>query len=342
MNIIKNNRGVAIIYITLFLLILGIVFVAWAIDVGWMVFVRSQGQAGVDAAALRGAAAIPNYNNTLGDDSQVKIMAKGLDSSNTVMNQDGGVAAAGSTAIEVCSGSTNTSVCPAKEKPPAASGTSVRVTRTYSTPLFFSRLLSGGGNTNITVSATAYLGGLAAGGPDLPGAIRECALKLPFSCQARSFTTSSAELVTASVDLVGEGLLHLLPETGSNVCDMAAGTAAVPEVQVGQRIAGGGAGNCFYQKLKERYCTEMTGNKNCDGDEGAWCYVTMPVVDCQGLTVTGFATMCITKVQDGTNGTKKLVEAVFCCSHTESGPTVLGPTEAEFYGTYADRPVLVR
>jgi Flp pilus assembly protein TadG len=333
MSIIKNNRGVAIIYITLFLLILGIVFVAWAIDVGWMVYVRSQSQAAVDAAALRGAAAIPNYNNNSCDTTLVTKMAAGLDEGNTVS----GLSATESS-IQVCSGGDTNPTCPAACSPETP-GTSVRVRRTYSTPLFFSRLLSGGGNTNITVSATAYLGGLAAGGPDLPGAISTCALQLPLSCQLQQVTTDILDLVSSVEDLAGSALLPLLPLLpDAKACDMASG--AIPKVEVGQTI-GRVPGNCFYKNVKERYCEAMTGKKDCDGDEGTWCYATMPVVDCDNI-VTGFTTMCIRKVQDGTSGTKRLMEVVFCCSHTEPGPTVLGPTGGEFYGTYADRPILVR
>lgn len=340
METLKGDRGVAMIYVTLFLLILGIVFVAWAIDVGWIVYVRSQARAAVDAAALRGAAAIPNYNNSNScDTSGVIKMAEGLDAGNTVMNQNSGFGAS-ERSVQVCSGSDANPTCPAACSPETP-GTSVRVTRTYSTRLFFSRLISGGGNTDITASATAYLGGLAAGEPDLPGALSTCKQKLPLSCEMSYVTASILDLVSKPVDLVSSGLLQLPPET-QDVCSMAAGTKAVPTAQVGETIGGGGGGNCFFQKLKERYCTATTKNSNCDGDEGAWCYVTMPVVDCAGQ-VTGFTTMCLTKVQDGTEATKKrVIEAVFCCSHTEPGPTVSGPTAAEFFGTYGDRPILVR
>ena len=51
MNILKNNRGVTLVFIALFLFLL-LAFIGLAVDVGWTTYVRSQGQARVDAAAL--------------------------------------------------------------------------------------------------------------------------------------------------------------------------------------------------------------------------------------------------------------------------------------------------
>ena len=79
-----------IVYVTLFLFVLGMFFIALGIDVGWMVYVRSQGQAAVDSAAISGAAAIPAYNS--GDPGQVYGIVGSLNSQNTVMNLDAAIA----------------------------------------------------------------------------------------------------------------------------------------------------------------------------------------------------------------------------------------------------------
>jgi len=88
-----------IVYVTLFLFVLGILFIALGIDVGWMAYVRSQGQAAVDSAAISGAAAIPAYNS--GDPSVVYSIVGSLNSQNTVMNQDAAIA---NTDVEFCTG----------------------------------------------------------------------------------------------------------------------------------------------------------------------------------------------------------------------------------------------
>src|SRR5215471_12948830 len=59
MNILKNNRGVALTFIALFLFLL-MLFLGVAVDIGWTTIVRTQAQRRVDAAALAAAArAIP-------------------------------------------------------------------------------------------------------------------------------------------------------------------------------------------------------------------------------------------------------------------------------------------
>lgn len=343
MRLLNNSRGVAIIYVTLFLLVLGMLFVALGIDVGWMAYVRTQGQASVDAAALRGAAAIPSYNASNGDPAKVNALATSIDADNTVMNQDSGTVAS-SSVIEVCSGgpAPGDLQCPAAGAPPDVWGTAVRVTRTFPTPLFLSRVIMGsaGASTNITVSSTAFLGGVGEGQPDIPVALRGCKVGWPQSCNAPR-TIQSPETQDNS-------FFTIFDQTGNDTCKkMAAGTEPIPVVHVGDEIkaVGSGQADSCLADLKDRYCIERTGNKNCDGEEGPWC-VTMPVTDCpsadtgQGKdsgTVVGFATMCITNIQDGRKGTPKLIAAELGCNFVEQGPS-----GGQFFGTYANRPVLVR
>ena len=151
MRSLRNKRGAVIIYVALFLFVLGILFIALGMDVGWMVYVRSQGQAAVDAAAVSGAGALPSYNNGSGDPTQVNAIVTSLNSQNTVMNQGAGI---GSGDIEYCNGDPQSSFTCSGTTTPA---NGVRVTKTYSTPLFFG-LLNGGSPANITVTATAWLG----------------------------------------------------------------------------------------------------------------------------------------------------------------------------------------
>ena len=63
MNIIRNNRGATLIFVALSLFLF-LLFLGVATDTGWTVYVRSQGQARVDAAALAAARALVEQNPT--------------------------------------------------------------------------------------------------------------------------------------------------------------------------------------------------------------------------------------------------------------------------------------
>src|SRR5918999_5288411 len=133
MKALGNSRGVAIVYVTLFLMVLGILFFALGIDIGWMVYVKTQGQAATDASALAAASAIPNYNNTDGNKAKIDELAGLFNADNTVMNQSAGIV---SSDVTVCGGSASNPQCPWAV---ATTAGGVKVTRTYNTPLFFTR-----------------------------------------------------------------------------------------------------------------------------------------------------------------------------------------------------------
>src|SRR5437899_2466605 len=178
MKFLKNNRGVAMIYVTLFLMVLGLLFVALGVDIGWLAYVRSRGQAMVDASALSAAAAIPTYKPA-GDTTKVFDMAKAFNSGNSVVNGDAGIQTStdSSTNVEFCSGpATSPSCVPASSVPDRTKVDGVKVTRTFQAPLFFGKLFNGGSTADITVSSIAYLGGVATGRPMIHLAFDECAL----------------------------------------------------------------------------------------------------------------------------------------------------------------------
>src|SRR5262250_2948411 len=76
MHVVNNNRGTVLIFVTL-LIVLLLVMVGMGLDTGHLVYVRSQGQAAVDAAALAAASAIPT-----GSDTEVNDRAAAFDSKN--------------------------------------------------------------------------------------------------------------------------------------------------------------------------------------------------------------------------------------------------------------------
>jgi len=57
MNIVRNNRGVVLVFVAMGLLLF-LLFLGLALDTGWLVYVRAQGQARIDAATLAAAAAL--------------------------------------------------------------------------------------------------------------------------------------------------------------------------------------------------------------------------------------------------------------------------------------------
>ena len=58
----NTQTGAVIVTISITLLVM-VLAVAVAVDIGWLVFVRQQAQAAVDASALAGASATPNCGN---------------------------------------------------------------------------------------------------------------------------------------------------------------------------------------------------------------------------------------------------------------------------------------
>ncbi|MGH7770703.1 MAG: pilus assembly protein TadG-related protein, partial [Candidatus Binatia bacterium] len=327
-------------YVTLFLLLLGLLFIAVATDVGWMAYVRTQGQAATDAAALRAAAAIVNYNST-GSTTQVYNMAAGLNSNNTVMNQAAGVVGAD---IEFCTGDPNgVPTCSPGTFPIPARG--VRVTRTYSTPLFFSQLLNGGSNANITVSSTAWLGGPGGLRPELPVAL--CKDEIQFNPDTLTCVPSlPAEFSPNNKDNAGWWNKADSGQPSASECkNMVKDPETIPYLNINDIIdLNNGEVTSCHKEIEDKFknCTAAS----CSGAEGQakkdFCTVILPIVDCQNSIntnepVLGFAAMCITKVKS-TPASQAVIEGTLNCNVQAQGAIGAGPQ----FGIYADRPVLVK
>ncbi|MGB7947391.1 MAG: pilus assembly protein TadG-related protein [Candidatus Binatia bacterium] len=86
MNIINNERGTVLVFITLSIVLL-LVMVGMGLDTGHLVYVRAQGQAAVDAAALAAASAIPTGSTTQASDRAAAFNSKNnyADSSNNLI-----------------------------------------------------------------------------------------------------------------------------------------------------------------------------------------------------------------------------------------------------------------
>lgn len=336
---LKNNRGVAVIYITLFLMVLGILFVALGIDVGWFAYVRTQGQAATDAAALRAAAAIPNYN-TAGDTTKVYSMVTALNSDNTVMNE--GAMLTG-TDVEFCFGDPNGNpTCQPATFPTAAGG--VKVTKTYSAPYFFGRLLNGGSNTDITVSSTAWLGGPGGLSPTLPVAL--CSEQIGYDPVTLECNPEiDTDLTPNNVDNAGWWTPIGISASAQECKSMVDNPDQIPRIELNEDInLNNGEITSCHKEIGKKYadCDEATCALDPEDPARIACTAILPIVDCpdsinQQQPVQGFAAVCITDVIS-TPASNAVIEADLRCDVTAEGSIGGGPA----FGVYANRPVLVK
>jgi Flp pilus assembly protein TadG len=327
--LVHCSRGHAIIFLTVFLFLM-VLFIGLATDVGWMAYVRSQGQAAVDAAALSAAAGIPSYNSKKDPNIAYERMAS-LNNENVVMNKPANL---NSTDLEFCAN--NESNCaPAPDTWPADR---VRITKGFPTPLFFGRVLNGGiSSTTINVSAVALYKGTCSGTPQLPLTLMGCEVGFPGSCDAPKTLDGFNQSPSPYDDSAFTS--YFTPNASADVFKgMANGSIAIPEVKCGDAIE---LNNGQVSSAIHEIETEFNKKQQ----SGKWT-VLLPVIDCADLSsgnpvqkakVIGFATVCITGVD--ASGTPKAIKGSLDCSAKVSGTP--GGTSTLF-GTYATAPILVK
>jgi hypothetical protein len=347
MKPLKNNRGVAIIYVTLFLIVIGLSFLALGIDVGWLAYVRSRGQAMVDASALSGAAALPSYNPD-GVTTQVFNMAKAFNSGNAVISGDTGISTDdSSTNVQFCSGPAESPSCvPPSSVPDTKKVGGVKVTRTFQTPLFFGKLLNGKSTTDITVSSTAWLGGAASACK--PGQDPPCINVAPRACKLRNPATGALACGTVrtlfqSPDSGADNsAFTTFSSTGADDCKrMASNPATIPVANAHDTInlIGSGQVTSCLSDLKNTF-DRLKGDDDCPGASPCW-HVVLPVIACEDTSASsaelvGFASLAITDIS--TTGSPKTISGSLTC------PASLpdSPGGGGDFGTYATHPVLVK
>ncbi len=352
----RNNHGIVIVYVTLFLMVLGVLFFALGVDIGWMVYIKSQGQKATDAAALAGAAAIPNANSS---NSQTKVneMALAFNSKNAVMNASAGITG---TNVQLCDGNANANPpnCGAGVSAKTAAG--VKVTRTYNAPLFFTRFVNGASSTNLTVSSTAWLGGPTVPCPTggtacLPVAI--CDKEIHYDPNAIGGPSCDPSIITKfSPTGANNGAWWNKAGAGSSnaaVCKaMVAGTTPIPAIAIGDPLdLNNGSVNSCLQDIQAKYMNPPT---SCSAAKCALapsdpariaCTAILPIVGCQAGSpinmnnspVLGFAAICIDDTIS--QGGNKLLSGPLNCNITAQGS--LGGGVFSF-GIYANKPVLVQ
>ncbi len=218
---LRNNRGVTLVFVALGLVIF-LMFIGLCLDVGWMVYVRGQGQTRVDAAALAAAAALKEQDKTVRH-NDAQTLADAFANSSTGMNM------VVDSNVDPPNFLTPMSYNLATGEPPDMvdwdTANAVQVTNVIPTPLFFSgiRNVFGAtetGPTNINVGATAYLGCPKKAQPTLPIAL--CADFITFS-----FPGSCGETVLKVIPIAADGAFF-----GPSGAECMTGT--LPELTVGK------------------------------------------------------------------------------------------------------------
>jgi hypothetical protein len=319
-------------------MVLGMMFFALGIDIGWMTYVKSHGQSAADAAALAGASAIPAVNSSASP-AKANEMAGLFNSDNTVMNQAAGIAASN---VQVCDGTPTSPVCPAAKLTKAGG---VMVTKTYNTPLFFTRFLNGAASTDISVSATAWLGGPTGidGEGDLP--VTLCATGVSYDPSAPNCIAGTNPGNMAPHRSGVAGWWNKDAPASAKACkDHVDGSEPMPHVNIGESIElQNGQDTSCMKKIEDRFASCTTAICNgADSTAKQNCTVVLPIVpNCgpfnQSQNVSGFVALCVTRVQ-ANPASSAAIEGVVSCTGQATGATGGGL----FFGVYADHPVLVR
>jgi len=358
MKLLRNNRGIAIVYVTLFLMVLGILFFALGVDIGWMVYVKAQGQKATDASALSGASAIPNANST-NTQTRVNEMATAFNSQNAVMNAAAGIT---STNVELCDGNANANPPNCGAGVGASKAGGVKVTRTYTAPLFFTRFINGATSTNLTVSSTAWLGGPTAPCPSGGGAtaclpVAVCDKEIHWDPSAPGGPTCDPSIITKfSPTGVNNGAwwnkANAGQPSGAECKGMVAGTVPIPQIVVGDPLdLNNGSVNSCLQDIQDKF---LKAPNNCSAAKCALppsdpqrlaCTAILPIVACSAGSpinmnaspVLGFVAICIDDTVS--KGGSKLLSGPLNCNVAAQG--TIGGGQFSF-GIYANKPVLVQ
>ncbi len=343
MEIIRNSRGAILAFVAV-LLFLFLTFIGLATDAGWTVYVRSQGQARVDAAALAAASALVSQSAATRQ-TDATARANTFSGKNTVVNSS--VNPANVLQPMFYNFATHTLASAIDWQPKNANA--VRVTNTVPTPLFFSRVRevfggasetctntdgsSGQNCTNVTVRAAGYLGCPGACDPSTCGS--EVPLALCGNYVGYPNKCGQANALQVPNTTNNSAFTTFFSGANDNNCkNFVNNPNTIPPVGVGDviNINNGQLTSCL-SAIKTQYNTKKDAS-------GKWCVLTA-VMNCPGgpltgsASVVGFAEMCITTVVD--QGTPKYVQGFLKCdvgtNHAKSGGAC--------FGVSATNPILV-
>ena len=161
MHAIKNEHGSVIVFVTLITVVL-LIMVGLGLDTGQLTYVRNQGQAAVDAAALAAVSGLPTAQAT-GNDAELKSRAAGFNSTNDYVESPTNSIGPSNVSYVRYDFNTNTIT---NYNEPIATANGVRVAlegaRSITTPVFLTPLLnllgiSTGATKDVNVSAVATI-----------------------------------------------------------------------------------------------------------------------------------------------------------------------------------------
>jgi len=311
MNIVRNNRGVVLVFVAMGLLLF-LLFLGLALDTGWLVYVRAQGQARIDSAALAAAAALIESGDR---QSRAGELANTFSEKNLVVNDtvnpenvvtpmkydetDGSLRETGGRWV-LWSGSSP--VCNA-----------VRVTTSVPTPVFFAgiRNVFGAGETgqeDLTFSSVSHL--------PCPGIKINNVRLAPIVLAKASWSLNNCDIARPLATLNLED-----PVTAA----MGKTTTLRVPLQINDRITP-------EPVLPEELVLSLG---LCSESEIASPKI-VPVIDGGGVggvkRVVGFASLCVTTEDD------VAISVTLKCG--EVAPKSAGTGEC--FGTYASNPILIR
>ncbi|MGH7773350.1 MAG: pilus assembly protein TadG-related protein [Candidatus Binatia bacterium] len=313
-------------------LVLTSLFIGLAIDVGRMAYMRRQGRAITESAALSAASAIPTYNQN-GDASKLEAMFATSSSSKTAIKQ--GADRQFSDIEFILHEKQSNSIAPATSYQTA---NGIRLTKIFDTPLFFGRLF-GVPSMATYVRAVAILDSIGGAAPNLPLALMGCKVAYPGNCGAPKTLVGFNQSPSPEEDSAFTSYFFM-DNTSANVFKgMMNGSIPIPFVKVGNQIELNNGEMASTLQAMEGKCKEV----QCS-DSKPWC-VLLPVISCDGLKsghpiqraqIIGFATMCIVNIE--AQGNPKTITASLQCGVMAEGASGGGMN----FGSYAAAPVLVR
>jgi hypothetical protein len=324
MNILNNERGVVLAFVAmglvLFMLLLGV-----ALDTGWTVYVRSQGQARVDAAALAGASGLFDQDPADRETAAKERAETFSDDENPVLTTDTEPA---DDVIPMHYNPATQALTEAPSWAPPPNGdftqpgaNAVKVQNAVPTPLFFSgiRNVFGAnetGSTDINVDAVGFLG--CPGGAIVPPgfapvALRACRVDFPGGCNGERILYQSPD------NGWDNSAFTTLFSTGANYCrDLVTGAEPSPPVTVNAcdvvNVVGSGQVASCFEELQCQYPANICNPTSCaSANPPEQCMATLPVVDtgCSGQQyglcdpadtsmndghVVGWAKICFTSI----------------------------------------------
>ena len=353
----SERGGIVLIVVSSVAVIVTLVgFTAFAVDFGWLFVSKNEAQRAVDAAALSGAAGVPYFNNNLGSsqrrDKGETLAALfdgsgGLDDTNAVMKGDPDVATA---TLEFISYDKDTGVVtPVESASPPVQADGVRVTKTYTAPLFFGRVY-GQTSTPITVSAVAVVGAPACFPIRFPitlihsptqnlmdGSLCDQVIQIRFRpSPSDNGAWWACPKPSDSADACNLGN----PVNARNCMKRVRGEIPPDTTCIGETIAlGNGQMDSCRREIADYHCN---GGTNCSEATGAWPYV-LPIIDQADLPtgnavqiapIIGFVNVRLVSVE--MSNISQSVDLQIICDEMMVG----APSGGSFSGLYGP-PVLV-